>query len=262
VRIKRTLGTLALASTLVLAGCSDDGGDDADSDDNASETPAPTEDESETDEPEGDDEEIAEFLEEFEEGVESTTSSRMTMDMVVEGGTMQIQGDVDYTTDPANMAMRMSGGAFGEDEIELRIVDGIVYMNLGATSQDKFLELSLEQLGAQAGLGNLTDQLDPNAQLETFREGLTELEFIGDEEIDGVDAEHYFLVVETADVGSAPGTPEELELDLWLDDEHRVIQTETDLGALGTITAKMFDFGADVEIEKPAPSEIQQLPGA
>jgi len=261
VRIKRTLGTLALASTLVLAGCSDDdGGDDASNGDAASGSPTATEDE--TDEPDGDDD-IAEFLEKFEEGVEATTTARMTMTVTAQGDQIDIEGDVDYTTDPASIAMRLSGGSFGGQEIELRIVDGIVYMNLGATSQNKFLELSLDQLGAQAGIGDITEQLDPNAQLDTYREGLTEVEFVGDEEVGGVDTEHYFLVVDTTEVEDTPaGTPETLELDIWLDDEGRAVQTESDLGALGTVTAKVFDFGADIEVEKPAPSEIQQLPSS
>lgn len=266
-RIRRALGTLALASTLVLVGCSDDDGDgDAEAGAAASDTTTPTEDETDeeaTDAAEGDEVDIDEFLAEFEEGVEATTTARMTMVMEAQGDEIDIEGDVDYTTNPVSMAMVMSGGPLGGGDIEMRIVDGSVYMNLGDASQGKFLELSLEQLGAQAGIGDFTEQLDPGAQLETFRQGLTEVEFVGDDEVDGVDAEHYALVVDTTQLDeSAAGMPDDLELDVWLDDENRVIQTTSDLGAMGSITANVFDFGADVEIEKPAPSEIQQLPSA
>ncbi len=266
-RIKRTLATLALASTLALTGCSDDGGDDndANSSDETSETPTATEEptDEETDEVEGDEVDIDEFLADFAEGVDATTSARMAMDMDVSGQTIEITGDVDYTTQPPNMVMFMSGGALSAEDIEMRIVDGVVYMNLGSTSQNKFLEMSLEDLGAQAGLGNLTDQLDPGAQLESFRDGLTEVTFVGEEDIEGVDdAERYHLVLDTTKLENTPaGSPEELEIDIWLDDENRVAQTASDFGG-GSITVRIFDFGTDVDVEKPPASEIQQMPGA
>jgi hypothetical protein len=267
VKIKRTLGTLALASTLVLTGCSDDGdGGDAESSDTSSETTTPTDeptDEETDDSEEGEEVDLDEFLADFEEGVDATTTARMSMDMEAQGQAIDIEGDVDYTTEPVSMAMVMTGDAFGGQDIEMRIVDGTVYMNLGDASQGKFVQLSLEQLGAQAGFGNFTDQLDPGSQLETFREGLTKVEFVGDEDIEGVDTEHYTLTVDTTKLEeSPPGAPETLELDVWLDDENRMTQMETDLGDMGTLTARMFDFGSDVEIEKPAASEIQKIPAA
>lgn len=269
-KIKRTLGTLALASTLVLAGCSDDGdgGDDADSSDTSSETTTPTDeptDEETDDSDEGEEVDIDEFLADFEEGVDATTTARMSMDMEAQGQAIEIEGDIDYTSEPVSMAMVMTGDAFGGQDIEMRIVEGTVYMNLGDASQGKFVQLSLEQLGAQAGFGNFTEQLDPGAQLETFREGLTKVEFVGDEDIEGVDTEHYALTVDTTklpDGGAAPGTPNTLVIDMWLDDENRMSQMETDLGDMGTLTARMFDFGSDVEIEEPAASEIQKIPAA
>ena len=268
-RIKRTLGTLALASTLMLAGCGDDGGDeDAQNDDTTSDTATPTDEatDDETDETEGsegDEVDIDEFLADFEEGVAATTTARMSMEMDAQGQQIDMEGEVDYTTDPANMAMRMTGGQLGEGEIEMRIVDGKVYMNLGAASQDKFLELSLEQLGSQAGFSDLTDQLDPEAQLEQFRDGLTEVEFVGEESVgDTEDAEHYLLTIDTTKLDEqSPGMPDELDLEVWLDDEHRIIQTTSDLGDMGSLKAQLFDFGSDVNIKKPAASEIQNVPG-
>lgn len=265
-RIKRTLATAALASTLVLAGCSDDGDgdeDDASTGDAASET-TPTDDETEDDEtedvdPGSDDADVAEFLADFEEGLSETTSARMTMEIDAQGQALDVEGAVDYTSDPPNMAMQMSGGQFGGEDIEMRIVDGSVYMNLGASSQNKFFELSLDQLGAQAGVGDITEQLDPNAQLETFEEGLTEVELLGEEEIEGESTDHYRLVIDTTKVeelAEAPGMGETLEIEMWLDDENRAVQTVSSLGGLGEVQANFFDFGADVDVKKPAPSEI------
>jgi hypothetical protein len=46
---------------------------------------------------------------------------------------MTMEGDVDYSATPPEMAMTMTNAMLGQGEIEMRMVDGAMYMQMPST---------------------------------------------------------------------------------------------------------------------------------
>lgn len=260
-RITSSLTTVALAAALVLTSCGDDGDDPAATSTGDSVSGEPTGDLST-----GESVDVAGFIADLKSGMEDATTAHMTMEMSAMGQEITAEGDIDYTAQPPEMAMAMSMPALGSKPVEMRFVDGWFYMNLGPGSGDKFTRFSLEELSGMAGAGgmDLTKAMDPSASFETYEEGLQEVTYEGEDDVDGVSTQRYHLVIDTSKVSqfqnlppmSAGAIPETMEMDLWLDDENRMTQMELELGSLMSMTANVFGWGDPVEIEKPARSEI------
>lgn len=273
-RITHSLVAVALSGALALTGCADDSDDNgSSSDETTSESPTteePTEEIEETEAAEGDAVDVEDFVSYLESGMDTMTTAGISMEMAVAGQAMTGEGSIDYTTTPPSIAMRISGGTFGGQNVEMRMVDAVMYMNMGELSQGKFIAFDLDELSEMAGLGDFdfSKQMDPNAMFDALEEGITEVTFVGDEDVDGTDARHYRYVVDTGEVsmydnmppavkGSLPDT---ITSDVWLDDENRMVKMETDMGSLGSMVMKMFDFGEPVDIQKPPASQITRAP--
>ena len=271
--------TLALTATSVLlAGLTACGGDDAgtatDEPTTASSSAAgdptessDTEEESDAAEPaEGDEVDADQFLADFKAGVEDATTAHMSMTTGAGGMDITAEGQVDYTTDPPSMAIEMTNPMGGDQTMDIRLVDGKFYMNMGQLSQGKFYELSLDDPSSPLGdMSSLTESMDPVRSFEQFASGLDTVTFVGTEDVDGEDLDHYVLTLDTTKVDALKGTgtevPKTLEYDLWLDSEDRMRQVQIDLGSAASVDMKIFDWDEPVEIEAPAASEIAPMPG-
>lgn len=272
--LRRSLA--ASAATALLLSLTACGGDDADT---ASDEPSASESESTesgdtaaADQP--DDGEVvdkAEFVDDMMSGVEASTTAKMTMSMDFGGGTMDMEGDVDYTTDPVSMSVQMTQEAMGPEGLEMVLVDGIMYMNMGQMTNNKFVEFDLsDPASLPPGMGDLGNQLDPLAAFEEFEPALKEVTFVGTEDVDGEDLHHYDVVMDSAkleslkDIPAEAGLPEEVGYDLWFDDEFRIRQMEMvmDMETPVSVEAQMFDWGQPVEIEAPPADQIAEQPSA
>jgi len=131
-----------------------------------------------------------------------------------------------------------------------------------------------------------TDALDPLGQLRLLLLFLSpgqvvqllngldgDVDIVGDEPVDGVDATHYRLTVSLdAVLDSLDGDARDvmadllaaldlstLDVDVWLDDEGRVVQFQTVVEVDGeqvTVTIGYTDFGSDVDIRIPEASAV------
>ena len=280
--LRRSLATAAAVTLLTsLTACGgDDGGDATDdptsaSSDTSSEEPEASAEESESedaadeadeaDDAEGEEITAEEFLDTFRDGVENSTTGHMTMTTGFSGMSIDAEGDVDYRTDPPSMAVAMTIPSMGGD-IDMRFVDGIFYMNMGQASQNKFIKLDPADPNSPMGdVGELTESMDPVRSFEQFAAGLDKVVYVGEEDVDGDETDHYVLTLDTTkieslkDAGTA-GIPKELEYDIWLDEENRMRQVLIDMGTNGQIDMNIEDWGEDVEIEAPAANEIVQMP--
>lgn len=276
--LRRTLALAAapvLLAALTACGGSDDSGEAADPPAASSESPAAsdeasegaTEESDDTDAAEGDEVDKEEFLADFQEGMEDATTANVTMTTTAAGTTFDAEGEVDYTTDPPSLAMTMKNPAMGNQAMDVRLVDGTFYLNMGQMSQGKFYEIDLDDPNSPLGdVGSLADAMDPVRQFEMFAAGLDTVTFVGEEEVDGDDLEHYVLTVDTTKVealqqSGAAGVPETLEYDLWLDDDDRMRQVKIDMGSTATVDMKVFAWDEPVDIEAPSANEIAPLPG-
>jgi hypothetical protein len=275
-KLNRSLTALALAGVLVLSGCGDDDKDNGDAkvgesaSTSASESPS----ESATDEPtdeatdtaEGEEVDKDDFLADMREGVEGFTTAHVTMQVASSGGDMNGEGDMSLAGDKLAMAMTMEMPALG-GEAEIRLVEGFMYMKIPGQSGGKFYKLDLsDPSGPLGSLGGLTDAFDPSKSFDTFAEGLTEVTYLGEDDLDGEDLDHYQLTIDTSkveafkDLPGASSLPKRVTYEMWVDDDFRMRGMDMELPT-GKTVVRYTDLGDPVEIEAPPASQVATMPG-
>ena len=273
--VRRTLAALAVAPLLSvgLVACGDDdssaGQDDTSLSSSSSEGAGDQPEEGSTIEP-------ADFVQTVSDGVEASTTAQMTMEMSLgTSGSITAEGDVDYTTDPPSMAMTMEIPALtgGDGEMDIRLVDGTVYLSMGQVTQGKFWKVDpADPDGPLSSLGmdQLMDQMNPAKALEAMEEGITEVTYVGEED----DLDHYALTVDLEKMMAAMGSdmppaaegqmPDTVSYDVWLDEEDRISKMSMDDlpmgGSSSSLKMTVSDWGEDVDIEAPPADQVTDMP--
>lgn len=272
ITVRRTLAAAAIAPLLAtgLVACGDD---DSGASASGSGQVALSSDLSE-----GDQVEPAEFVKTVTDGVEASTTAHMTMDISAGStGSVTAEGDVDYTTKPPSMAMKMTlpGAAGGQSmgDMDIRMVDGTIYMSMGQLTQDKFWKIDpSDPKGplASMGMDKMMDQMDPAKALETMQDGISKVTYVGEE--GGLD--HYELTVDMKKMMASMGgnlpegaqaqLPDSVTYDLWLDDQNRFTKMSMDDlpmgGTSGSMEMTVSDWGKDVDIEAPPADQVTDMP--
>jgi hypothetical protein len=259
--VRRTAAaTVAIVALTGLGACGDDEPNATDTTDtSAAVEPA---DAGETVDPES-------FVDDVLGGLEDASTAHLAMTM--EGGPAGItmEGDVDYSATPPNLAMTMTNELMGGGEMQIRLVDGVMYMQMPDVGRSKWVKLDLGGEGSPLD-ENLMKQMDPGAQLETFKDSVTKVEFVGDEDVDGETLKHYTMTVRSDafrelqdQLGTEGGEdlPEVVTYDVWTDSDGMLRQTEVELGKLGSVTITISDWGQPVDIEAPPESDVIEMPG-
>ncbi len=214
----------------------------------------------------GDDVQKDEFLEVYEAALADATTAKMRMVTSTPQAEIEAEGEVDYTTDPPSMAMTMEvPGA--PDDIEMRMVEGAVYMTVPGIAEDKFLKIDLDEPGNP--FGQMTGQMDMRAQIDVFDQGLTEATYEGEDDVDGESMDHYTLVADTEAMFAATEmdeslrelamqqAPESIEYDIWIDEDGLFRKMAIAMGdSLGDVTIEHDDWGTDVDIEAPPADQV------
>jgi hypothetical protein len=270
---RRTLAALALAPLLTtgVVACGDSDGDsgDAAATDSATPVAGAAGDELEA----GDEVEPAEFIKTVTDGFEASTTAHLAMTMSAgAAGEMSAEGDVDYTSTPPDMAMTMTMPAAG-GEMDIRMVDGIMYMSMGDLTQGKFWKLDpSDPKGPLAGLGmtGMLDQMDPAKALASMEGGISSVTFEGED--GGLD--RYELTIDMQELLKSMKTdlppaaegdvPESITYDLWLDDEGRFSKMVMDdlpvAGSTGSLEMTVSGWGEEVSIEAPPADQVTPMP--
>jgi len=257
---------------LTAAGCGNDDTDNASGEptptatSGTSETTEPTE----TSAPGGEEIDATEFARLITGAFDTLTTAHISMKVDAQGAGISATGQVDYTGDSTEMALKMQSPSFGDGVVDMRLVGKVMYMSLpaGAGDPGKFYKIDLSDpnnpLGAD--LGDLTS-FDPKGTFDMFTHGLQKVVKIGDEDVDGESATHYQLTTDTTAIKKSlpksqlAGFPETLTYDLWLDSDNRLRQMVADMPGSGKITLKMSHWGEPVDIQAPPPNKVSTLPG-
>lgn len=217
------------------------------------------------------------FVDTVADGLEQSTTAHIEMKMTMgEQVATDATGDIDYTTTPPSMQMSMDVPMAGESEMVL--VDGVIYMQMGAMSGDKYWKIDPQDedgmLGGM-GLGKMLDQSDPLGALESMKPGIEKVTFEGNEDVDGRDLDHYELTIDMQAVmesygggvdlpsEAAEALPDSVTYDLWLDDEDRFAQMKMDYPMMDqqvSMDMTVDDWGKDVSIEAPPADQITEMP--
>lgn len=206
----------------------------------------------------------ADFVDQYKAAFDSITTAHMAMKSQVMGGTITGDGDVDYSQDSPAAAMKMSGSVLGNQSMEVRLVDKVMYMNLGAMTGNKFAKIDLND--PSNPMGQFADSMDPSRMLDAMQSAITKVTYVGK---DGNGA-HYQISLDTAalmksmgqdgQAAAGAGMPASVTYDLWLDDQGRFSTMKMDLGNLGTTQVTMSDYGEDVSIQAPPASQVTDGP--
>jgi hypothetical protein len=207
-----------------------------------------------------------ELLAAMKAAVADNESSHMVMQISGGGQEMNAEGDVSYEGDTTSMQLTMQAPQLGAGVIEMRLVDDVMYMSMPPMTQPgKFLKFDIDDPSSPMGsLGGIT-QGDPMATFEAFDEGLEKVEYLGSEDLDGEELDHYVLTVDGAAAAKVQGAPagsvpKTLTYDLWLDDDDLMRRVQYTMQG-GGVTITMSDWGEPVTVKAPAPGAIMQMPG-
>ncbi|MGA9745960.1 MAG: LppX_LprAFG lipoprotein [Nocardioides sp.] len=285
--LTRVLSGVAVSALLVtLAACG--GGDtetaeESPGSDTASSAPAESEESPEVEEAEPTDEEgasggydSAALLDAMKAAIADNESAHVTMEMTGGGQAMSGEGDVSYAGDSTSMQMTMQIPQMGGGDMEMRMLGGVMYMSIPPmTPTGKFIKIDTNDPNSPFGdLGGVS-QGDPLATFDAFDAGLQEAEYVGVEDVDGEQLDHYLLTVDAKKAAKAQGQPyqqgmpETITYDMWIDDSDLMRRIEFDLGAFGGDAAgaggmvmTMSDWGKPVSVKAPPANAIVEMPGA
>jgi len=212
---------------------------------------------------------------------QAAESSRFTMDMSVDaaGEPVTITVDGVMAGDGKTGELKVSVPIVGD--IEERIVDGVIYMNLGSfpgapaeLDGKQWVKLDPAQLKQQGGMfGDLANQAEsnsPNQGLEYLKGLSGDVQDLGQEDVGGRPATHYRASIDyakvldqlpsaSAETRDALGKLGTVPADVWIDDQDHVVKMHMtiDGSALGAgagtaeLTMELSDFGVPVDVQAP-----------
>lgn len=251
--LNRTLAALAVAGALVLSGCGDDGGDD---DARGGQTPgSPTEAATTAGTDAGPEVTPEAFIAEVEAGADSYTTAHVTFTIT---GLDRTTGtaDIDYRTTPASMRQTTHSPLSGT-ATTITVGDRLyVTGGVGGPPEGMWTVESLSAKARATGVPR-TDEQAFLSQVLSYREGITEVEALGEETISGAPAYGYDLTVLRGEVDSLKHSRprEEIEVKVWLDDENRIVRFYLDTGMVISDNV-MSDFGKKLKITAPTASKV------
>lgn len=186
------------------------------------------------------------------------------------GQTTTIDAVARYSDD----ALEMSATTSGPETMEMLIVDNALFMKAPSLSAEgKWMKVDLDQGGL---FGMLGKSMDPQVLFKAMEEPKS-LELVGEEEIDGVQTNHYRITMDPKDYMEALELPEEMAeflpkevtAQMWLDADNlprKFAQSTTTPSVAGGPETKTdvegfySDFGSDVEIEAPPADQVIDAP--
>ncbi|MFC6285780.1 hypothetical protein ACFP3Q_01040 [Nocardioides sp. GCM10027113] len=207
---------------------------------------------------------VEDFVADYTEGLDEATTAQVDAELGVAGQEFEIDGEIDYTTDPTSVAFTLAGASIGERAFEARAVEGVYYVNLGPMSEDRFVRYDADSEELPSELSDLTGQLDPKGLLAEFEPAIERVVFVGTEDIQGDEFNHFAVVLDAAAVAEeqgmpATGLPETVEYDVWFDGEYQLRRLDMQVSALGITTNVRVDataWGEPVDIAAPADDEV------
>lgn len=201
-------------------------------------------------------------------------SARMSMTMTGEGLDMTTQSE--FVLDGEAVGLHQVIDVAGET-MEMTVVDGLVYMNMGEATGGLFVVLDpatdADLMGGS--LEAFTGQVDPAAMFAGAEDVMVSFEADGDPvELDGVQTQPYVAVIDTAkaleassallpagadsaDVAAA--MPAQLTYHLWLGVEDDLLRKMTfEMQGL-SMEALYTGWGSDIQITAPPADQITDL---
>ncbi|MEV7397482.1 LppX_LprAFG lipoprotein [Aeromicrobium sp. NPDC092404] len=192
-------------------------------------------------------------------------SAHVTMTIGVGGQEIEAEGDVAVGETAADSALSMTMD-MGGTQLDMRLVDEIMYMNMGAMTEDKYLKIDLNDKSNPFAkqYGQIMDQMDPAKQMDQFKDAVTSFEKKGEpQKIDGVDAQPYVVKVDTTKIkafkdlpaASRSQVPETIVYTMYVGSDDLLRRMEFELAGSKS-TMNYSKWGEPVDVEAPPADEI------
>lgn len=192
-------------------------------------------------------------------------------------GATTLTADADFSTTPAEVSGQMLMALMPTPKpIVLILSGGTLYLNISGITGAQFIQATFAQLTPVPGV-ELLPAMDPKSAFSTFSPAISGGVYVGKETVDGVQADHYTVEVDSAAVLKADpllfrGAPPDVVTqfkkvktrpyeDIWVDGQGHILQVVTTLDEV-TSTLTLSSFGEPVSVKAPSPSQITTMPGA
>lgn len=204
----------------------------------------------------------------------SARSVHMTGSFTVQGQRITLAADESMTTGSfKDAAAAMTLNVAGMGSVEVRIVSGVVYINAG--------DLGLPSMSGKPWMKvDLTDESNPMgaafakiaamnpADLMKGFQSISTLTEVGTETVDGIQATHYEVSVDTAKIGDLVGMPhgttgsmpKTLTYDVWVDGANRPVEITID-NPMVTVDLHFSAWGQPVHVVAPPASQVSTFGG-
>lgn len=213
----------------------------------------------------------AAFVAKLKTAARSITTARFTMNMDVSGQTVRAKGALDMTGSTPAMQMSMDLTGMGVPT-DMRLVGGSMYIQDPTSGGSTYLKLDLNDPNGPLGdMGSTLGNLDPQAMIDKLSPDMyRKVTDLGSQTLHGQPAEHYRVLADVRAAGNEllqnlPSTvslPKTMTYDVWLDGSGRMAQFKVLMKNVSAVTARYYDYGADVNITPPPPSDIETAPSA
>ncbi|MHA5050105.1 DUF1396 domain-containing protein [Streptomyces sp. SD15] len=205
----------------------------------------------------------------------------------------RVEAEASMAMKPLAMSMKMTALDQGADgKVEIRLVDGAMYMGGGAAAAKEMdgkswmkfdVSAMTEDASAGLGAGGLSDQANQDpTQESTFLTGSKDVKKVGTEKVDGVQTTHYKGTVALddlrADLKSEDKATREkrekslkqyedmgadkLTMDMWIDEDDHTKQfrmrADADKGKFD-VTMTFLDFNQPVTVKAPPAKDTVDL---
>jgi hypothetical protein len=209
----------------------------------------------------------ADFLALAKAAAGKLTTVKVTMVGDVSGQQYTMKGAMDMTGAKPAMDLTMDLSSSGMTGLEMRLVDGVMYMNMGQMTQNKFVKFDLSDPNSPLGdLSSSLDQLDPATMMGAMSADVFKnVSFVGTDST----GRHYRATLVTAKAPQVKGLPptataslpKTMKYDTWFDDQGRFSKFVVAVPQFMRMTATYSDYGVPVHVAAPPASQITSLPG-
>ncbi len=202
-------------------------------------------------------------------------SAHMSSTLGGTGAEMKMSGVVEMSEDLKKSKSQLTMD-MGTGKMEVRLVDGMLYLSMGEMTGNKFIKVDLsdskDPLASEYGA--LADQADPEAQLKVFRDALVKFDNQGKDggTIDGVETTRIVMVLDTRKVLKSQGLkdqdsdkamaqmPKELEYVLYIGPDDLMRRMVMNVKSMET-TIDWTKWGEPISVKAPSKDQITDSSG-
>lgn len=193
-------------------------------------------------------------------------SAHVDMTVGMGGQSVKAQGDVAIGSGPADSAMTMTMDMGSSMSFDMRMVEQVLYMNMGQMSGGKYVKIDLTDKSnpVTKQLGQVMDQMDPARQMADLQKAVTSLEKKGAAKtIDGVKARPYVVTVDTSKIqslkelpqSSAGAIPDTIVYTMYVGPDDLLRRMSFEIAG-SELTIDYSKWGEPVDIKAPSADEV------